>query len=239
MRTGVLIFSALCLLVAGCTASPPSQVDNICRIFEEKRSWHRDVKKSAQKWKSSVPIIMAIIYQESRFRADAKPPRRRILGFIPGPRPSDAYGYSQALEDTWNGYRRQTGQRGADRDKFKDAVDFIGWYNQGSVTRLGIARQDAYRLYLAYHEGWGDMQGELGRANLGCQKWHARWSSGPRPISASCATAPTRSGKNGAGFPFDTETVSLFPISCSFLQDGRVLIPCRWIVNADATVSDL
>jgi len=155
MRTGVLIFSALCLLVAGCTASPPSQVDNICRIFEEKRSWHRDVKKSAQKWKSSVPIIMAIIYQESRFRADAKPPRRRILGFIPGPRPSDAYGYSQALEDTWNSYRRQTGQRGADRDKFKDAVDFIGWYNQGSVTRLGIARQDAYRLYLAYHEGWG------------------------------------------------------------------------------------
>ena len=155
MRTGLLIFSALCLLVAGCTASPPSQVDNICQIFEEKRSWHRDVKKSAQKWESSVPIIMAIIYQESRFRADAKPPRRRILGFIPGPRPSDAYGYSQALKDTWDIYRQQTGRRGADRDKFKDAVDFIGWYNQDSVTRLGIARQDAYRLYLAYHEGWG------------------------------------------------------------------------------------
>ncbi len=155
MRTSTAALCALCLLVAGCTASSPSQVEDICQIFEEKRSWRRDVEQSAKQWSSSVPIIMAFIHQESRFRADAKPPRKRIFGFIPGPRPSDAYGYSQALKNTWDSYRKQTGRRGADRDKFKDAVDFIGWYNQGSAARLGISRRDTYRLYLAYHEGRG------------------------------------------------------------------------------------
>ena len=98
---------------------------------------------------------MAFMYQESRFIATAKPPRKKIFGVIPGPRPSDSYGYSQAKESTWDWYQRSTGNYGADRDDFGDAIDFIGWYNNVSHKELGISKQDAFRLYLAYHEGHG------------------------------------------------------------------------------------
>jgi hypothetical protein len=87
---------------------------------------------------------MAFVHQESRFVAKAKPPRRKILGFIPGPRPSDAYGYSQALQSTWDAYKRSAGRYGADRDDFGDAIHFVGWYNHQSWKRNGIDRHDAY-----------------------------------------------------------------------------------------------
>lgn len=145
------LFSAL----VSCAASPPENVDNICSIFEEKRGWYKDALKSQKEWGTSISVLMAIVHQESRFVAKAKPPRKKILGFIPGPRPSDSYGYSQALESTWEAYERSAGRYGADRDKFEDAIDFVGWYNHQSYRRNGIQRNDAYRLYLAYHEGHG------------------------------------------------------------------------------------
>ena len=89
------------------------------------------------------------------FQAKAKPPRKKIFGFIPGPRPSDAYGYSQALGSTWKATRRSAGRYGADRDDFGDAIDFIGWYNHQSYKRSWYCQDDTYRLYLAYHEGHG------------------------------------------------------------------------------------
>lgn len=145
----------LTLSLAGCTTSPPNNVDNICSIFFEKDDWYEEAADASDEWRSPIPVMMAIMHQESRFRADAKPPRRKIFGFIPGPRPSNAYGYSQALESTWETYERSAGSYGADRDDFADAIDFIGWYNDQSHRRNGIARQDTYNLYLAYHEGQG------------------------------------------------------------------------------------
>lgn len=148
----------LCLLLpllTACATSPPDNVDNLCAIFREKSDWYAEAKKSASSWGSPVPVLMAIVHQESRFKAKAKPPRKKILGFIPGPRPSDSYGYSQALGSTWEAYQRSAGRYGADRDDFGDAIDFVGWYNHQSFQRNGIARDDAYRLYLAYHEGHG------------------------------------------------------------------------------------
>ncbi|GAG98888.1 unnamed protein product, partial [marine sediment metagenome] len=38
---------------------------------------------------------------------------------------------------------------------FKDAIDFVGWFSYLSHKKLGIPLNDTYRLYLAYHEGWG------------------------------------------------------------------------------------
>lgn len=145
------------MLVAasGCTTSPPSQADNLCAIFREKDGWYKDAAKAKEAWGSPIPVMMAIMHQESRFVAKARPPRKKILGFIPGPRPSDAYGYSQAKKSTWKEYKRSSGNYGADRDDFGDAIDFIGWYNDQSKRRSGIAKTDAYRLYLAYHEGHG------------------------------------------------------------------------------------
>ena len=98
---------------------------------------------------------MAFMRQESSFVATAKPPRKKILGVIPGPRSSDAYGYSQAKDDTWTWYERSSGRYGADRDDFDDAIDFVGWYNDVSHRTNGIAKDDSFRLYLAYHEGHG------------------------------------------------------------------------------------
>lgn len=144
-----------CLGLAGCVTSPPKDVSNICGIFDDKRGWYEDARASEKAWGTSIPVLMAIVHQESRFVANAKPPRKKILGFIPGPRPSDSYGYSQALESTWDSYQRSAGRYGADRDDFGDALDFVGWYNHQSYRRNGIARNDAYSLYLAYHEGHG------------------------------------------------------------------------------------
>lgn len=146
---------ALLLFVSACTTSPPRDVDNICAIFFEKDDWYADAADARDEWGSPIPVMMAIIYQESRFKADARPPRRKILGFIPGPRPSSAYGYSQAKTTTWSEYKRDAGRFGADRDDFADAIDFVGWYNRQSLKRSGLDPRNTYGLYLAYHEGHG------------------------------------------------------------------------------------
>lgn len=150
----LLLLVALTTLAA-CTTSPPRDPSNICAIFEEKGGWYDDAADARDEWGSPIAVMMAIMHQESRFKAKAKPPRKKIFGFIPGPRPSDAYGYSQALGSTWDGYKRSAGRYGADRDDFGDSIDFIGWYNYQSHKRSGISRSDPYRLYLAYHEGHG------------------------------------------------------------------------------------
>lgn len=143
----------MALLLAACTTAPPGNVNDACAIFAENDDWLPPAKSASQRWGVPLPVLLAIIYYESSFRADAQPPRRWILGFIPGPRPSSAYGYSQALDGTWERYVAATGKRGADRDDFGDAVDFIGWYVNETAQRNRVAKSDAYNQYLAYHEG--------------------------------------------------------------------------------------
>lgn len=151
------ILLLLCCVFAlfGCTTSPPKNTNDICAIFFEKDGWYDDAEDASDEWGTPIPVMMAIMYQESRFKAKARPPRKKILGFIPGPRPSSAYGYSQAKKSTWKDYKRSAGRYGSDRDDFGDAIDFVGWYNYQSYKRSGISRKDTYSLYLAYHEGHG------------------------------------------------------------------------------------
>jgi hypothetical protein len=143
------------LFLGSCATSPPRQVDNICSIFDEKRRWYEKALKSQKRWGSPISTMMAIMHQESRFRAKAKPPRTKILWIIPGPRKSDAYGYPQAKDSTWAWYKKSSGKRGADRDEFGDAIDFVGWYNAQTHKKNGVRLNDTYSLYLAYHEGHG------------------------------------------------------------------------------------
>jgi len=155
--------SRFCLVVAtflltSCVTRPPSSIDNICDIFEDKRGWYKAAKKSESKWGSPISVMMSIIHQESRFKAKAKPPRKKFLWIFPGARPSSAFGYPQAKTSTWKWYLKDTGNRGSDRDDFKDAVDFVGWYNARSTRVNGIESHDAYHLYLAYHEGHGGFE---------------------------------------------------------------------------------
>lgn len=144
---------ALPALLGACVAAPPANTQNACLIFEQRREWFKAAKKSEERWKIPLSISLAFIEQESSFRANAKPERMLILGFIPGARPSDAFGYAQALESTWKDYKRDTGNTISSRSDFSDAIDFIGWYNSRSVRENSISPSDAYNLYLAYHEG--------------------------------------------------------------------------------------
>jgi len=152
---GVLIVGLLLALTA--CAKPPSETRNACAIFEQRdglfNNWRRAAVKTEREYGVPVPILMATIYTESGFRKNARPPRTKLLGFIPWKRQSSAYGYSQALDGTWERYQRETGRGGARRTDFSDAMDFIGWYHKQSSIKNGIALNDPYQLYLAYHSG--------------------------------------------------------------------------------------
>jgi hypothetical protein len=143
------------LILTGCSTMPPKNINNSCEIFFEKDDWYDDAKDSYEKWGVPIHVQLAIIHQESHFQYDAKPEREYILWIIPWGRKSDAYGYAQVKDATWDWYIKKTGNSGADRDDFDDAVDFIGWYVNHTHKTLGISKWDAYNQYLAYHEGHG------------------------------------------------------------------------------------
>jgi len=154
IRAFILALVSVSFLSA-CASGPPDQVHNACLILEDNRNWWRDLQRTERRWGVSPGTQLAFLKKESSFNRHARPARQRLLGFIPGRRPSSAYGYAQALDGTWDWYREDTGRRGADRDDFGDAVDFIGWYANKSQRLSGISLDDPYALYLAYHEGHG------------------------------------------------------------------------------------
>ena len=151
--TRISYFVAIALLLSACISARPANTQNVCSMFEQRHSWYRAAERTHDRWGVPVHVTMAFIYQESSFQARARPERTRILWVIPWTRPSTARGYAQALDSTWNDYRRETGNSSARRSSFADAVDFIGWYNNHSVRRSQIPLNDARNLYLAYHEG--------------------------------------------------------------------------------------
>lgn len=150
---------AASLFLAACATAPPtaSEQDNVCEIFDGRKSWYRAAARAEDRWGAPVAVQMAIIKQESGFDREARPARgdRRFLGLVRGRRPSSAYGYAQALDGTWDEYRNATGNRDADRKDFSDSVDFVGWYIARSSRLTGIAPGNARAQYLAYHEGPG------------------------------------------------------------------------------------
>ncbi len=143
------------LFFSSCTATTPKNINNICQIFREKGDWYPDVKQASEKWGIPIHVIMAIMHQESHFVADAQPPRTWLLGIIPWFRPSSAYGYSQALDGTWEHYLTNNNYWMGNREDFADSSDFIAWYCATSHHKLGISKQNTQQLYLAYHEGHG------------------------------------------------------------------------------------
>jgi hypothetical protein len=153
-----IAFFGFFFLLVSCVSTPPSDVNNVCRIFKQYPKWARDTKDVERRWKIPVPVQMAIIHQESKFDGRAKPGRKKLLWVIPWKRPSSAYGYSQALRGTWAHYKLTNGGLLSSRTNFGDAVDFIGWYSNQAYRQAGISRNDAYSLYLAYHEGIGGYQ---------------------------------------------------------------------------------
>jgi hypothetical protein len=148
--------AVLLVLLASCGGgnfSAPRDLDNACAIVAERPQYYKAMKATQRKWGVPVSVQMATIHQESKFVGNARTPHQFVLGIIPVGRQSSAYGYSQALDGTWEEYQDAEGGRGARRDRIEDATDFMGWYMTESERRLGIPRTDARNQYLAYHEG--------------------------------------------------------------------------------------
>lgn len=152
----VLRASILCLVLASCGGgnfSAPRDLENACAIVRERPQYLRAMQATERKWGIPIPVQMAIIHQESKFVGNARTPHRYALGIIPMGRQSSAYGYSQALDGTWEEYVRAERRGSARRDRIQDATDFMGWYMDESTRKLGISKSDAQSQYLAYHEG--------------------------------------------------------------------------------------
>ena len=103
------------LLVASCGSGnypAPRGLDNACSILKQRQNYHKAFKRTERRWGVPVHVQMATIYQESKFVGNARTPLRFALGVLPMGRQSSAYGYAQALDATWDEYRRDTGRRG-------------------------------------------------------------------------------------------------------------------------------
>lgn len=148
-----LILLVLLSACGGDNSGAPRNLDNACSILDQRPGYLNAFKRTERRWGVPVHVQMATIYQESKFISDARTPFRYSLGVIPMGRQSSAYGYSQALDGTWDEYRKDTGRRGARRDRISDATDFMGWYMNRSRAKNGIPLTDARNQYLAYHEG--------------------------------------------------------------------------------------
>lgn len=152
---------ALAALLTGCAMlapAPPPNQQNICEIFREQPDWYDYARDAQAKWGTPIATQMAFIQRESSFRSHVKPPRRRLLGFIPWTRPSSAYGYAQAQDPVWGEYEDDAGRLFARRTHMKHATDFIGWYNARTHRMTGLSLHNPEHLYLAYHEGQGGYQ---------------------------------------------------------------------------------
>ena len=146
------------MLVASCgggrdSGPPPRNLDDACAIIEERPQYLRAFRATERRWGVPVHVQMATIHQESRFDGNARTPYRWTLGVIPMGRQSSAYGYSQALDGTWDEYKEENRRFTARRNDIHDATDFMGWYMAKSNERLGISMADTRNQYLAYHEG--------------------------------------------------------------------------------------
>ena len=153
LKINYLLF--LFIFINACS-SIPSNISNSCSIFDERYLWYKHAKKSEKKWGTPVYLQLAIIKMESGFDWLAKPPRQKLFKIVPYKRPSSSFGYSQAVKGTWKQYKTETGNKFATRTRFKDSVDFIGWYTTKTEKILKVSKTDAFKQYIAYHEGWGN-----------------------------------------------------------------------------------
>ena len=136
-------------------SSIPKDTQNSCAIFEERYLWYKHSKASYERWGAPIHLQLAFIKKESDFNWLAKPPRRKLFKVIPFKRPSFFWIFSSCC---WyvGTVQEETNNPLATRARFKDSVDFIGWYINKTSKILKISKKDAYRQYLAYYKGWGD-----------------------------------------------------------------------------------
>ena len=137
-------------------SSVPKYPQNACKIFGQKYLWYKSTKKSSDTYGAPIHIILAFVNKESGFNRWAKPKRKKLFKILPYKRPSSSFGYSQAVNKTWELYKTETNNPLALRTRFKDSVMFIGWYMSKTKKINKISLKDSYRQYLNYYLGWGN-----------------------------------------------------------------------------------
>ena len=148
-------FVILIFLTISCS-SIPSNTANSCTIFDEKYLWYKHAKKVEQKWGTPIYIQLAIIKMESDFDWLANQQDRKFLKSYLSKDRRVHLVILKRLKGPGNNIKKETGNKLATRARFKDSVDFIGWYTNKTESLLKISKKDAFKQYLAYHEGWGN-----------------------------------------------------------------------------------
>ena len=121
-----------CVLLTGCSQSPPENPDNICSVFAEHKDWYEAAKAMERQWGTPVSLAMAFIRQESDFTQDVA---IDDVFFRLSPRgdSSAPVGYTQAQDLIWQEYEAATDQSSS-RTSFADSLDFLGWYTSDDST---------------------------------------------------------------------------------------------------------
>ena len=167
------IAACLCAFLAGCAGGdrdrPVRDAADICAIYADNPHWADAARIAEARWGVPQEIKMAIIWRESGFRGDARPPYKTFLG-VPTGRLSSAYGFPQAIDGTWDWYQTDHAGSGAERDDFRDAIDFVGWYMNKTRRMNGVSLEDAFSQYLAYHEGHAGFRSQRWRSKPGVQR---------------------------------------------------------------------
>ena len=149
-----LIYFFIFIFLSSCS-SVPKYPQNACKIFGQNYLWYKSIKKSSETYGAPIHIILAFVNKESGFNRWAKPKRQKLFKIVPYKRPSSSFGYSQAVNKTWELYKTETNNPLALRTRFKDSVMFIGWYMKKTTKINKVPLNDSYRQYLNYYLGWG------------------------------------------------------------------------------------
>ncbi len=149
--------SFLCL--TGCTQlTYKDYSDNICKVIDSHYTWKSSLVRAQDAYGISPGLVLSVILHESSFKAKARPPAEKYLGFISW-QSATAYGYAQVKNETWKWYKSHNPGPFQSRTSFVDSVNFIGWYykvfQQRLVKESYTQESTDADFYLAYHEGMG------------------------------------------------------------------------------------
>ena len=136
-------------------SSVPKYPKNACKIFAEKYTYLKYSRTASKKWNVPISSILAVINKESGFKRFAKPKRTKLFKIIPYRRPSSSFGFSQAVNKTWDLYKKENKKPVALRISFKNSSDFIGWYFWKTNKINKVSFNDTRNMYLNYYLGWG------------------------------------------------------------------------------------
>ena len=152
IRNNKLLFLFIFFLIS--CSSVPKYPSNACKIFGEKYFYLKYTRAASKKWGVPISSILAVINKESGFRRFAKPKKLKIFKIIPYRRPSSSLGFSQAVNKTWDLYKKENNKPAALRISYKSSSDFIGWYFWKANKVNKVSLNNTRDLYLNYYLGF-------------------------------------------------------------------------------------